>query len=85
MIEVIGLDEKDIDKAIVDRYGMPLRAPRDMKDGEIFWFGFSSWCGIGDKLYGEPPQGEMVDPDQGLQLILDTENYDAALLKAKES
>ena len=37
MVEVIGLDEKDIDKAMLGINGLPVRAPRDMKAGESFW------------------------------------------------
>lgn len=36
-MNVIGLDEKDIDKALIDGNGMPVRAPRDMKAGDSFW------------------------------------------------
>lgn len=36
-MDVIGLDEKDIDKALIDGNGMPVRAPRDMKAGDSFW------------------------------------------------
>lgn len=72
MNEVIGLDEKDIDKAMLDGNGMPVRAPRDIKAGEGFWV----------KMYSHIPDDQRSE--SGLRLTLDTENYDAALLEAKE-
>lgn len=61
MIEIIGLDEKDVDKAMKDAHGLPMRAPRDLKDGEIFFQYVGpgtvvTKCSIGDDF----PQGEMV-------------------------
>ncbi len=36
-MDVIGIDEKDIDKALLDGNGMPVRAPYDMKAGYSFF------------------------------------------------
>lgn len=78
MIEVIGLDEKDIDKAMKDEFGLPIRAPRDLQDGEYFWRyvgpaedkGYvCPECGHRHKIHearslGQHiPSGEMVGPD----------------------
>ncbi len=42
---LIGLDEKDVDKALKDYEGNPVRAPRDIKVGESVWCELSIYDG----------------------------------------
>lgn len=73
-MDVIGIDEKDIDKALIDGNGQPVRAPRDLKAGEGFW------------VYMGPAEPKLekslLVPD--FEFVLDTESFDYPLLKAKE-
>ncbi len=60
MNEVIGIEEEDIDKALKDQFGVPIRAPHDLKPGESFLVQLTAWCKIGSRVYGDYPKEGMV-------------------------